>query len=64
MFFRGKGSLACALCGLWAHLDVGGHECQMAWPHLISKDSAPECGCAIMNRGTQKTVKGKKTLHN
>lgn len=48
------GSLACALCGLWAHLGVGGRECQMARPYLICKDAAPECGCPIMNRGEKK----------
>lgn len=48
--FGRKWSLACSLCGLCAHLGVGGHECQMARPHLICKDAAPECGCAIMNQ--------------
>lgn len=51
MFFGKKLSDACALCRLWAHLGVGGRECQMARPHLICKDTAPECGCAIMNQG-------------
>lgn len=60
MFFGRKWSVACALCGLWAHLGVGGHECQMARPHLICKKAAPECRCAIMNQGGKKTVKRKK----
>lgn len=58
-FFGRKCSTACALCGLCAHLGVGGHECQMARPHLICKDAAPECGCAIMNHGEKKMVKRK-----
>lgn len=57
------------LCPVWAVGSPGcgvgrGHECQMARPHLICKDSAPECRCAIMNRGEKKMVKRKKTFHN
>lgn len=52
--------LASLLCGLCAHLGVGGHECQMARPHLICKDAAPECRCAIMNRAGKKLLKEKK----
>lgn len=48
-------SVGCGLTWVW-----GGRECQMAGPHLICKDAAPECGCAIMNRGEKKTVKRKK----
>lgn len=30
------GSLACALCGLWAHLGVGGGAAKAKWQGLIS----------------------------
>lgn len=50
VFLEGNGASLASPCGLRAHLGVGGHECQMARPHLICKDAAPECRCAIMNR--------------
>lgn len=62
-FLEGNGAslvpcVGCCLTWVW-----GGCGCQMARPHLICKDAAPECGCAIMNPG-EKNVKGKKTFHN
>lgn len=61
-FLEGNGALPvpCVGCGLTWVWGGGGHECQMARPHLICKDSAPECRCAIMNRGEKKWLKEKK----
>lgn len=60
MFLGRQGSDASALCGLKAHLGVGVCECQMARPHLICKDAAPEFGCVIMKQGEKKWQKEKK----
>lgn len=49
-FLEGNGALpvpsvGCGLTWVW-----GGPECQMARSHLICREAAPECRCAIMDR--------------
>lgn len=61
-FLEGNGALLVPCVGCWLTWVWGDGECQMARPHLICKDAAPECGCAIMIQEEEKTVKGKKNI--